>query len=105
MHIETLSDTLRVSEVTELCSEDADLFLNQISIALPPRPASVEVDLSETEAIDISGLAALIEVYREAESRRPGVTLRLIDPTPPVRHLIELTRLNHVFAIVQRVHS
>jgi anti-anti-sigma factor len=58
----------------------------------------VEIDLSETTFIDCAGLGALIAV-RNLTRRHNGVA-RLMNPTPSVQQLLDLTRTGQLFEIV-----
>ncbi|MBI3885772.1 MAG: STAS domain-containing protein [Opitutae bacterium] len=102
MNIEIDRDTVRVTGLPALDRPTAEAFAEQVSAALPPRPETIEVDLAETGKVDCIGLGALVEVFDQAQRRNRAVTLRVIDPTPPARQLLELTRLHRIFPVVQR---
>ncbi len=55
------------------------------------------VDLSEVHRIDSTGLGALVTTLKGARDR--GGELVLASLTPPVRTVVELTRLHRVFDI------
>ncbi|MBK1699969.1 STAS domain-containing protein [Thiococcus pfennigii] len=59
--------------------------------------ARLVLDLSELTFCDSSGLSVLISGLKAARAK--GGEVVLAGPTPPVRALIELTRLHQVFAI------
>ena len=61
----------------------------------------VEIDLSKTRFLDSSGLGALFSLYRTV-GESSGTTLRLVNPAPEVRQLLELTQMQQLFEIVQR---
>jgi anti-anti-sigma regulatory factor len=46
-------------------------------------------------------LGALVSLYEAANRRRnkPGVAIRLTNPSPSVQQIIELARLHHLFEI------
>ncbi len=54
---------------------------------------SVILDLKRVDAIDAAGIGALLSL------QAAGVYLRLRDPSPPVREVLRLTRLESVFEI------
>lgn len=56
------------------------------------------LDLSRVEFADSSGLGAILACVNSA--RRRGGDVALLSPTPRVRALIELTRLDDVVAVV-----
>jgi anti-anti-sigma factor len=62
------------------------------------KPADVVLDLGETEFIDSAGLAILLNVQRRLERR--GRQLRVICDNGPVRHVIELARLEETLGVV-----
>jgi anti-sigma B factor antagonist len=102
MRIEITDDIMRVTELPELCERQAAAFQAELSAALPACPEIIEVDLGQTARVDCSGLGALVVALDQAQQRNREATLRVVDPSPPVRQLIELTRLHRVFSIVER---
>lgn len=57
----------------------------------------VIVDLAAVGYIDSSGVACLVEAYRLAQDR--GVEFVLRDPSPAVRKVLRMARLDQVFPI------
>jgi anti-anti-sigma factor len=55
------------------------------------------LDLREVDRIDAGGLGLLLRLLAWTRSRR--IQFNLVNLTRKVRHLFELTRLDHVFAI------
>lgn len=55
------------------------------------------VDLHRTEYLDSTALGTLVGTLKRV--REHGGDLRLVAPTPRIRRLLEITRLNHVFSI------
>lgn len=100
MKIQSNGDTLRISDVKEINADNASRFREQASAALSNGERNIEVDFSETRFLDSSGLGALVALHKAACNREGA--LRLVNPTPPVRQILELTRLHHVFEIVRR---
>ncbi len=58
---------------------------------------TVKVNLSAVEYIDSSGIAAMVEGLQFANSN--GRTFSLTEPSPQVRSILELARLDQVFDI------
>jgi anti-sigma B factor antagonist len=56
------------------------------------------VDLAGVEAVDASGLGALVGLEKWA--RRTGMKVRLLNPSKYLRELLQLTRLERIFDIV-----
>src|SRR2546430_347065 len=92
MIIERDLDALRISGVRELNAANAFVLEKMVSAARTSNAKDIELDLSETFALDSSGLGALIALRNAAE--RPGGVLRLVNPTPLARRILELTRLH-----------
>jgi anti-sigma B factor antagonist len=55
------------------------------------------VDMRNVGSIDSAGLAAFVELLRK--SRDMGIELRLIELTPSVKAVFEISRLDQVFTI------
>ncbi len=105
MKIAFQDDVLKVSGIDQLAEANAAFFRNWVQNAWPgTNLRAVEIDLSQTKAIDSSGLGALIAVQRWAEShsREGAPPVRLLNPKPPIQDLLERTRLHRIFEIVKR---
>ncbi|MDB6022853.1 MAG: hypothetical protein JWQ04_2710 [Pedosphaera sp.] len=85
-------NTLCISEVPELDFVHAENFTAELRPALAPGVENVIVDLSATTIMDCSGLGALI-AWRNKARLRP-IRLNFVNPTPLVRRLLSLTRLD-----------
>jgi anti-anti-sigma factor len=57
----------------------------------------IVLDLSDVEALDGSGLGMLVFVHRWTGDN--GVQLKLVNPSPLVREMLERTRLTCVFDV------
>jgi anti-sigma B factor antagonist len=101
MKIENQGECLCISDIVELTAVNSASFRDQISALLPTASATIEIDLSSTRFVDSSGLGALFALYR-ATAQRNGVVLRLLNPRPEIRQLLELTQMQQLFEIVQR---
>lgn len=55
------------------------------------------VDMRNVRSIDSSGLAAFVELLRK--SRDMGMEFRLVELTPSVKAVFEISRLDQVFTI------
>lgn len=102
MKIQQHDETVTVSEIRELGAAIAHSLPKKVRSALPDKPKVLEFDLSETEFMDSRGLGALIGAYRAACSQNGLITVRLINPTPAIQQILELTRLHRIFEIVKR---
>ncbi len=104
MNLERQNGTLSITGLRELCATNARSFRNEVSAALHSGLRTIEIDLSQAGFVDSSGLGALVSLYKAANERNQngGVTVRLLHPPPPVQQVLELTRMHHLFEIVQR---
>jgi anti-sigma B factor antagonist len=104
MRIQRHNNTVRISGLRELCATNAHDFREQACAALDPEVAAIEIDLSHIPFVDSSGLAALVALHKAANGGQAdgGVPVCLIDPTPAVQQVIELTRMDCVFQIENR---
>lgn len=101
MKIKNEGQTLSISEIPELTAVNSGHFREEVNAVLPDSPALIEIDLSKTRFMDSSGLGALFALYRAA-GEASGTTLRLLNPTPEIQQLLELTQMQQLFEIVQR---
>jgi anti-sigma B factor antagonist len=99
MKVQTREESISISGLTELGAVNANLFRDQVRAAMTASHKSVEIDLSETMFIDSCGLGALISLQKTCSNREGSV--RLLNPTPPVQQILELTRMHRVFEIVK----
>lgn len=101
MKIQNHGQTLAISDIAELTAVNSGAFREEVNAALAESPSVVEIDLSKTRFLDSSGLGALFALYRST-SDSSGTTLRLLNPTPEIQQLLELTQMQQLFEIVQR---
>jgi anti-sigma B factor antagonist len=99
MKMEIQGDTVRISAVRELGEANANAFRDWVQGAMTAGQKNIDIDLSKTGFIDSSGLGALVALHKIATSRQG--TVRLLSPQPPVRQILELTKMNHIFEIVE----
>jgi len=93
-------ETLNISGIKELAAANANSFRDQVRATLSEAQRVIEIDMSETMFVDSCGLGALISLHKTACSRNGLV--RLLNPTPPVQQILELTRMHRIFEIVKR---
>ncbi len=100
MRAELQDDIVRISAVKELAAGNAGAFREWVCETMTPNHRNIDIDLSETSLVDSSGLGVLISLHETACSRKG--TLRLLNPPPSIRQILELTQMNHVFEIVDQ---
>lgn len=90
-----------VTLLGDLMGEDADRLAEKLAeLASEPR-ARLAIDLEKTELIDSSGLGRLMECV--TRSRMRGGHVVLVAPTPFVRGVLSVTKLDHWFEICDTV--
>jgi anti-anti-sigma factor len=94
-------NVLQLSDIPDLDAEAGDSIRNEVREHLPEARA-IEIDLSQTELVDGSGLGALVAVQKLASTHNGGVPVRVVNPTPAIQQLLELTRLHRLIEIVNR---
>ena len=99
MKMEINGDTLRISEVKELGAANSNEFREQARNALTAALKNLEIDLSQTMFLDSCGLGTLISLHKTVCNRSGMV--RLLNPTPGVQQILELTRMHRIFEIVK----
>ena len=102
MKVQTRGETLAITGLKELAAANSQSFRDQVRSALTEEQKNIEIDLSETMFVDSCGLGALISLHK-AVCARQGL-VRLLHPTPPVRQILELTRMHRIFEIVHPVN-
>lgn len=93
---------IRVSEPRVDAHNSAELK-DSILRVLETGERDVIVDLGEVDFIDSSGLGALLSGYKNANLH--SSTFALAGLTPRVRSLFDLTRLNRVFEIYDKLEE
>jgi anti-sigma B factor antagonist len=93
-------DTLRVSAIAELSAANANAFRDETRQAFGADQRNIEIDLSQTTAVDSCGLGALVALHKTTSAR--GGVLRLLNPLPPVQQILELTRMHRIFEVINK---
>ena len=103
MKFEIRGETLSVLGIRELGADNSQAFREEVRAALPDKLRNIEIDLSQTNFLDSCGLGALISLRKTASSRNGKV--RLLNPSPRVQLLFDVTRMHKIFEIVVRTDS
>jgi anti-sigma B factor antagonist len=77
----------------ELDASSTDWFVACVAAALEKHPTSIAIDAGGLSYMDSSGLRSLLIARAAAEEA--GVSLRITQPSPAVRHLVERTGLQN----------
>lgn len=99
MKIKSDGQRLCLSEIPELSSVTSEQFREEVEAAMPSSLNLIEIDLSHTQFVDSCGLGVLFALHRNAGDIG-DIALRLLNPTPPIRQLFELTQMHQLFEIV-----
>lgn len=93
--IERSGDTMTVAPEGDVDAASA-AALRQVlqQVVEQPGARTVEVDMSRVTFLDSSGLGVLVAAHRAAQNR--GASLRLRDPGPMVKMVLEVTNLDQV---------
>ena len=94
-------DTLTASIVGEIDHHGAFSIRDELDdIFLSARPKTIELDLSEVDFMDSSGLGVIMG--RKTTADKIGADFKLINPTVRVARIIELAGLGKVVTIEYR---
>jgi anti-anti-sigma factor len=72
-----------------VCGQETSLLCS----VMQQESRNVVLDLTEVDAIDAAGIGALLSL------QAAGVYLNLLNPSRPVREMLQVTRLNSIFEI------
>lgn len=75
-------------------------FRRQLNAHWADTVEDVQVDFSNVEFIDSSGVGALVSVHKRLAEKGRAVTI--VNPCPAVLSVIELLRLHRVFQLVHQ---
>lgn len=90
--------TLRAALSGELDLADADEVRDNLAAAARASTyRELQIDVSDVTLIDSYALGALVSVRNSAAAA--GVTVTLVDPSPPVSKAIQVTGLAEVFGL------
>jgi anti-sigma B factor antagonist len=97
MKIQQQGETLCITGIKELGLANCDSFGEEVRRALPEGIKDIVIDLSETGYMDCSGLGALVALGKTARLQNGEVSVRLLNPAPAVRQIVNLTKLSWLF--------
>jgi anti-anti-sigma factor len=99
LEVEQETDWLLIDGIRELNQSNALAIRERVNAVLTDAVKIIVIDLSQTVFLDSHGLGAIIAL-RNTMVRRRGV-VRLLNPSPFVEQVLELTRLHRVLDIVK----
>jgi anti-sigma B factor antagonist len=98
MKTEVHNTILQVSEVQELTAGTAIELKEEVRLRFVPELTDIELHCEGLEFVDSSGLGTLISMQKLAVQR--GGSFRIINPSPSVMQVLELTQLHRIFTII-----
>ena len=100
MKIQCQDGVLRVTEVKDL--DGAEGLCEHVRAHWPEQVRAIEVDLSQTEFLNSSGLGQLLALQKMAVQQCGKIALRVLNPSGPIQQFLELTRTHRIFEILKR---
>jgi len=95
-------NSVQVLQIENLLNEyDNRIILEKVEDKIESGFTNFAIDLSETDFMNSVGLNFLIAV--RTRSQENGGDLAVVNPTPRVQSLLEMTKLESVFQIVDSV--
>jgi anti-anti-sigma regulatory factor len=95
MNVRITGETVRVTGLRQLGGDDALILRAELEEALETHCHRVEVDLSQTDGVDSSGLGVLVSAWMVCGR------VRLLNTPPLIRQFLDLTRQRQKFELAQ----
>jgi chemotaxis protein histidine kinase CheA len=83
----------------DLVAAEAEAVRARLATLLREGVPEIRFDFAAVHDVDPAGLLVLTLAAREASRRRPPTVFQAANVAPPLRTLLRLTRLDHVFAV------
>jgi anti-sigma B factor antagonist len=101
--VATRGDTAVIRLIGRI-DRDAGAILEQAyTAALSERPAGVELDFTDVEYINSTGIALIVSLL--ARARAQALPIRAAGLTPHYVHIFEITRLSDFIELVQSAEA
>jgi anti-anti-sigma factor len=89
---------VEVQVVGDLCGPALPRFETSVAEAMTVRPAVLIVDLGRCPLIDAAGIGLLLDLHRQLRRRESRLAVR--EPTPAVRRLLSIARVDQILDII-----
>ena len=99
MEFELLDERVVIRGFDEITASNASLFKDETRSRIRPEHRILDIHMSAVRILDSSGLGALIALHKFMCLQK-GV-VRILNPTPVVEQVLELTRLNRLLDIIK----
>jgi len=80
----------------EIDISNVNLVKNQLEAVLEEAKQSIEIDLSELDYIDSSGLGMIIKIY--GAIKKDGLSVKLINPKDSIKKLLIISGLDKILS-------
>ena len=100
MDFESTSERILVLGIKELTSANAAAVKDDVRRCIRPGHLTLDIDMSNVRILDSSGLGTLIALHK-VMCQKNGL-VRIMNPTPIVEQVLELTRLHRLLEITRQ---
>lgn len=100
MEFESSNEKINIRGITELTAANAGSVKEEVRSRIRPEHEVLDIDMSEVRILDSSGLGTLISLHK-VMCQQNGV-VRILNPTPIVEQVLELTRLHRLLEITRQ---
>ncbi|MDA7525016.1 STAS domain-containing protein [Verrucomicrobia bacterium] len=100
MDFESTSERILVLGIKELTSANAAAVKDDVRRCIRPGHLTLDIDMSDVRILDSSGLGTLIALHK-CMCQQNGL-VRIMNPTPIVEQVLELTRLHRLLEITRQ---
>ena len=100
MDFESTSERILVLGIKELTSANAAAVKDDVRRCIRPGHLTLDIDMSDVRILDSSGLGTLIALHK-CMCQQNGL-VRIMNPTPIVEQVLELTRLHRLQEITRQ---
>lgn len=100
MDFESTSERILVLGIKELTSANAAAVKDDVRRCIRPGHLTLDIDMSNVRILDSSGLGTLIALHK-CMCQQNGL-VRMMNPTPIVEQVLELTRLHRLLEITRQ---
>ena len=93
------TNSLAIETPSELTASNANSFRDEVRSRIQSTLRCLDLNLAATRFIDSSGLGALLALHKTLCAQEGAI--RLVNPSPQVQQVLELTRMHRLLEIVQ----
>jgi anti-anti-sigma factor len=103
MQVEPENGVLVIKDIRTLDPASLRTLREALATAAQSHLPMIDLDLSQVNSVDAAALGVLAALHRSTRGRTPAVSaaVRLVNPQPGVRQMLELARIDRLFQIIQ----